>query len=340
MPGIIHNNTESDIIAQPDRFNPFDVNVFEWYWGDEAPDEDTFGTEMMHATMSGLLKDPEALNDALSYFVGYSEYTGDLLKVKRWNPAVHPRWPMGRCAQVSIKGIKYAGTTSTLRTYNGSPRRLPCTNYENYRFDVTFSQPEFDYKEDSDVTTEWDRNITVDPLDEGEVISVDGGQYLVNAPTHPSINGVPPVLNGPYLKVYAQRSGLVVKAFGLPANFLLNDYAIPVHFLAAKGKANSTTFLGLPAGTLILLDYKPIKKAQPVATKNVGALQFGVTAEMHFGYTDPTRAEASETRRGWQLLPMNYGSGTGWFGVYNKFNTSEDLYPYYDMNKLLQHWST
>lgn len=352
MPGIIHDNTDNDILANPQAFagRVFDKNTFEWIWGDEAPDEDTFAMESGHSFMAGYLKDRDALFDALAYFVGYSELDpgGSLTRVRRWNPAVNPRWPMHRCTQVSVKGVKYDGTTTRLRTYIDSANRLPCTNYSYYRFDVTFAQPQVDYKDDSwtdpaspgVAVTEWDRSITVEPTDETEVISVDGGQYQINAPTHADINTVPPFINGPFLKVYAQRAGLVVKSYGLPANYLLNSYNIPVHFLAAKGRVNSTTFLGLPAGTMLLQGFSVSKQAQPLATRAVGALQFGVTVEMRFGYTDPDRAEPSETLRGWQLTAANYGVGSsGWFGITNKFN-GQALYPSFDMNKLLQHWST
>src|SRR3954464_12127033 len=106
MPGHITNITDNDIIADPSRFNPRDTAVWEWIWGDEAPDEDTFSHESGQSFLSGILHDHDLLFDALAYFVGFSEVNpDDYLKVRRHNPAVHPRWPMLRCAQVSIKGI-------------------------------------------------------------------------------------------------------------------------------------------------------------------------------------------------------------------------------------------
>lgn len=345
MPGVIHNLIDNDIVSDPNRFNPRDTAVWEWIWGDESPDEDTFSLDSATAFNSGYLHDVNLLFDALCYFLGFSELipNGDerLVKVNRHNPAVHPRWPMLRCSQVSVKGVKYDGTVSTLATYTGGVPKLPVTEYEKYRFDITWAFPQFDYREnaDSGVTSEWDRCLTVTDVDETEVIVVDGAQYDFIAPTHAALNGVPVAINGPSLKVYAQRTGLIVTAYQLPANYIYNTFGIPVHFLAAKGKVNSDTVLGLPADTLLLQGYKITKKAQPLATKNVGLLSYAVDVEMHFGYTDPTRAEASETRRGWQLVPANYGTGAGWFGVKNSA-TNENLYPSYPMLKLLQHWST
>lgn len=345
MPGIIRNNP-NQILADPGRFNPFDTSVFQWYWDDTAPDEDTFGPEHGVAHASGLLKNRDALFDALAFFVGFStlDTTGGQVNqftVKRHNPAVYPRWPMMRCSQVSIKGVQYDGTPTVLRTpyANGQPR-LPLTQYKMYRFDCAFEQPQIDYLEDSQVTSEWDRCRTTDNADENEVVTVDGGFYRIHAPSDPTINNLPNTLAGPSMKVYVQRSGLIIKVFGLPADFVLNQYGLPVHFMDAKGKVNSTTFLGLPAGTMLLQNYDVPKKAQPVATADVSALQFGVTVTMHFGFTNPTATDPAETLKGWQLWPVRGVTGSqGWYAALGE-SDNKPIYDTYDMNRLLQYWAT
>lgn len=336
MPGILTNLGAGHIVSEPGNFTPMDSSVWEWIVDDYAPDEDTFQADRSTAFLSGYLKDPDLLFDALVWFVGMSELMGGSVtgKVQRWTPAVHPRWPFMRCVDVSVKGEEFDGETRTISNFPNL-KKMPRPDYVRYRFDIKYETLDFDYKEDEEVDSEWERCLTIDPSDEGEIVTVDGGQYLYNAPSKASLNAKPVVINGPMLKVYTQRAGLLVKSYNLPAHFIMDEYGIAPKFLAAKGKVNSATFLNKPRGTMLLQNYRFHKKAQPVATKNAGQLLFGLTVEMLFGFTDPGRAEPTETRRGWQLVPAVSGTGTGWYGIYNKENTSEDLYPYYDMNDLL-----
>ncbi len=336
-------NNPPAIIANPAAFSPQNTLLWEWIAQDEAPEEDTLSTEGSVGSMAGWLKDHDSLWNAVAYFVGYSrtDYPNSSTKLIRWLPAVHPRWPMMRCTTVSVKGLKRLGHADPRPPFNQlGAYRLPLPKYERYRFDVHFEQPQYNYVPDEIATSEWDRFITIDPADETEIITVDGGQYLYNAPTDASLNAKLVAINSPYLKVYAQRSGLIVTAYQVPMDFIMDFYGLPLHFMAAKGKVNSTTFLGRPPQTMLLQNYEIIKRAQPIATSQFSTLLFGCTVKMHFGFTDPDRAEVSETRRGWNLVPAIRGTGTKWYGVYNRYDPTQNLYPEYDMNKLLQHWST
>lgn len=341
MPGVLTAIYPNRIRANPAAFNPRDVDVWEWIVDDNAPDEDEFSFESGTAFMSGWLYDHDALWDALAYFVGMSTVNQDSTnKLDRWLPAVHPRWPMMRCKSVSVKGQEFDGTVNPIGQQNIPFLTLP--KYARYRFDVQFELLQYDCKADADVTSEWERFLTVDPSDEGETIVVDGGQYRVKAPSVPTLFGIPLTINGPYMKTFAQRSGLIVRAYGIPANFVMNTYNIAEHFLAARGKVNSSTFLGLPAQTVLFQRWGIQKRAQPIATEQVDSLLFGVNVEMHFGYTDPTRAEATETLRGWNVVPV-VGGTNKWYGIEVAAGypgAGDPLYPGYDMNKLLQLWST
>lgn len=331
---VLTNLQGGQILADPSQFDPFDTDLFEWIVDDEAPDEDTFSHENGTAFMSGYLKDRDALFDALAYFVGFSEVHGGSVTtvVDRHLPAPHPRWPFMRCTQVSIKGLKFDGQDEQAVQFE-TPW-LPVPLYDRYRFDITFAQTGMDYKENDAVDSEWERLITIEPMDEGEVVTVDGGQYEYIATGKPW-DAQPVVINGPQLKVYLQRVGLMIKSYGMPGNFIMDENSKPTQFLAAKGHVNSTTFLGHEAGTMLLQGYRIHKQTQPVATHNASQLMFGCTVEMHFTYTNPSRALLAETRRGWQLLPAADGFGLdGWYGVKNR-RTEANLYPEFDMNKLL-----
>jgi hypothetical protein len=153
------------------------------------------------------------------------------------------------------------------------------------------------------------------------------------------IDGNPVAFDGPSLTVQAERSGLIVTAHAVASELVQNDYNIPVKFLACRGRVNSATFLGQAAGTMLLQGYRFVKRPQPIATQSLGRLLFGLNIEMHFGFTDPPRADVAETHRGWLLVPGPYGptGGEGWY--YCETPTAKALYVTKDFNGLLTHWS-
>ena len=335
MPGFLNNNGGNDIQANPGNFNPRNGQQWQWIVGDYSPDEDTLSQEDGQSFNSGYLLDHKLLKDAIAWFIGYSRL-GGTLKVSRWNPAYHPRNSALRCSGVSVKGMVFNGKEHVIA--NHQTRAIDNPVYSRYIFDLRWKQWEWDFREDADVTTEWERCLKVDPYDAGEIITVDGGQYLYVSPSNVGgINNRPVVINGPSVRLYAQRVGLRVTSWGLPAQFVLDPYNFPNNFVKAKGKVSSATFLNRPAGTMLLQTYNIRKVAQPIRTRQEGALAFNVVIEMDFLYFDPPRADPSETHRGHNLLPGIRGVGVGgWFYVKNK-DTSEALYPEYDMNKLLQY---
>jgi hypothetical protein len=334
--GVLTNSGSSaDILVDPGGFNPRDATQWTWIVGDEAPEEDTISQEKGVSFMSGYLLDHNRLYDALAWFVGYSHLQSDT-KCHRWNPAVHPPWSFLRCSDCSIKGVRFNGEERGLANV-GVHRKLKNPVYERYRFDLSFINWDMEFWDDKDVADEWSRCITTQVEDLGEIVTLDGGQYRYRAPSNPALNNTPVVLNGPQLKVYTDRVGIHVRSWGLPAQFVLNQYGLPTNFMAAKGRVNSHTLLGKPPQTLLLLHYDIKKIAQPIKTRNDGALAFNVAIDMHFGFQDPPRAEESETlMRGWNLVPAVAGTGLGgWFGIEN-VQTGEALYPSYDMRRLLQ----
>ena len=320
--------------ANPIDFNPLDLNQWEWIVDDEAPDEDTMSVEHGVATMSGYLNDHAALWDAVAYFVGYSQVAGSTTILHRSPPAVHPRWPFFRCTTVSVKGVEYDGTVNPDGIYAGI-RYMRLPKYKRYRFDCNFEQPQMDFRTDAEVTSEWERMLTVEAADDGETIVVDGGTFTYRSPSGGAINARPVNIHGPYLKVYAQRSTLTITAYGIPAEWVMDQYGIPTTFLAARGKVNGVEFLGLPAGTMLFQGWDFVKRAQPIATNSLSTLVFGLDIKMTFSFTDPARADALETLRGWNLVPGAASPGSsGWYGVQDK-NSGATLYDGYNMYRLL-----
>ncbi len=360
--GILTSTPPGKILVNTSLFNPNDTSQWEWIQGDDAPDEDTITPVNSVATMDGWFHNPdndqELMLSMVAFFVGYSVVNYDTWTVpfpstaptkkqyplSRSLPIYHPRWPFMRCTGVSVKGKMQNLTTPSYANFAGrfdTTIKLPIPNYQKYRVQLRFEQPMYNVYPDgltgpSGLPNEWDR--FVDPpttSDEGEIITVDGGQYIYLYPTSGATSN-PVVLNGPSIKVYAQRQGLMVKAHNIASDFLMNQYGIMPKFLAAKGHVNSTTFLGQAGGTMLLQHYKPVLTAQPVATGVLDSLLFGIDVDMHFSFTDPKRAEAGESRRGWQLYPKVFADG--WYGIAPKSNTSGNLYPRFDMNELLRYW--
>jgi hypothetical protein len=340
MPGVITTSGGNKLrmeYADPNRFNLVNPLHWEEIVGDEEPSESTLTTTESLATLAGYVLNPDLLMPAIVRFLGYSYVeNGVTTKFRRHLPMYHPRNPWTRCTRVTVKGEKYDGVTESI--YLDS---LPIAKYERFRLDAQFEGLPYRVRSDSSVTSEWQRYLTIEPDDASEYIEVQAGQLRYVVPGGGSPHGQP-IVGGGRFSVRAERTTLVVTAHGVPWDFICDEFDLPTAFLKAKSKVNSSTFLGKPAGTMLLQDYKPIKKPQPVATVDLDDLYFAADVEMRFGYTDPPRANGSETHRGWLLVP-GFGGPTGGIGWYycetDSAFGSKPLYDSFDMNKLLQHHS-
>ncbi len=336
---------------QPTNLGPsFFLDPTKWDWISgitDAPDEDTFGQDgVAIANIQGWLLDYRNLNDALVFFMGYSYCDGTILN--RRLPNYHPRWPYLRCTNVSIKGVKLiAEQAEPFPTFYEDSLPLPI--YSRYRFSLHYEGLPYDVRSDVAVADlgmarEWSRFVTIEPVDEVEIITQEGGMFRYVS-TVGTINNTP--FLGPALQIRAQRAGLMVTAYGIASDFILDSSGLPTKFLQAKCLVNSATFLGKPAETLLLAGFKITKKPQYIATQNstsgTGLLMFACKIEMHFVYTDPSATDPAETHRGWNLAPGP--GGVGWFYVQSGATLlgvtipGRSLYYKCDMNALLTHQS-
>lgn len=317
-----------------------DTAIWEWISGEtEAPDEDTFTAEDSLCYMEGWLKDRTFLTDALAYFIGYSyvDPSDPNKLLNRKLPAFSPRWKWDYCNRVQIKGVKSTGQDTEANASTG----LPEPTYERYRFRVYFEGLPYVVRSDEDVdfdgSGEFGRFLTIDSEDASELFVQEGGSYTyVDTTVGSKVNGKP--LLGAGLRVYAERENIIITAYQIAHDLILDDWGFPRKFQIARNKVNSLSFMGKPAGTMLLKHWGIKKTPQPIATQDNGKLLFGLRITMKFGYTDPPRADPAETHRGWQLAPgFDETTFSGWFYVKNADNKS--LYDEVDMNQLLTHQS-
>jgi hypothetical protein len=325
-----------------------DKTKWEWIAGvTEAPDEDTFGQDgHAMAQIQGFLKDHRFLHDCLAYFVGYSYVQEKTLR--RICPAWHPRWPWLRCTNVSIKGVKFDGQEEDPGP-NHFAHSLPLPIYERYRFLCLFEGLNYNVKDDaqvadySDLDREWQRFISVEPKDNTEIFTQEGGFYQYVSPSGYGIQEHRYL--GPALQVRAERTGLTVTAYNIASDFVLNSSDIPTKFVRAKSLANKTEFLGQPPGTMLLDTFEITKKPQYVATESLNALQFQSRVKMNFVFTDPPATDPLETHRGWLLCPGP--GGIGWYFAQSPATIlgvpipggARSLYGQCEMRALLTHHS-
>ncbi len=338
MPGQL----TSDFLPRDMRMRLRNETVWEWITGNEAPDEDAFSAMEASALLQGYLYDHRALRDTLATFIGFS-YVKNQQHYRRL-PMQHPRWPWLRCDKVTIKGVKFDGKEEPI-VGGGMAALQHNPKYQKYRFLIEYRNLPFDCRTDETVTAdgsgEWGRFIELDPVDDSEILTQDGGSYEYDAPGKPWDDQS---FAGPTLKVRVERTDLIVTAHGIAADFILNASGIPTNFLKAKSKVNSATFLTFPAETILLKTYKITKRAQPIATANLDALSFACKVEMTFGYFNPTAGVPAVTARGWNLVPPpgggNPGSlaAAGWYSVKTPAAFgAQPLYQSFDMLRLLQY---
>ncbi len=319
-----------------------DKLIWEWVSGiTEAPEEDTFTASDATAYASGWLKDRTYLTDVLAYFVGFSyvDQSDPLLLLNRNLPAWHPRWPWLYVSRVQVKGTKSQGQDEDANGGEG----LPLPLYDRYRFRIYADGLPYEVLSDDDVdfygTGEWGRFLTIDSEDASELFIQEGGNYkYVNTTGVGPKNGTP--LIGAGLRVYAERTNLIVVSYQVAHDLILNEFGIPRKFKIAKAKVNSTTFLGEAPGTMILKSWKIKKTPQPVATQAQNTLLYGLNITMTFGFTDPPRADPAETHRGWLLAPgFDAAHNAGWYYVETDDAFHKPLYDGVDFNQLLTHQS-
>lgn len=359
MPGVITNNQGAGP-QFPTQFNPYDKTQWRWDVGrTDSPDSSAISTGEATWTKYGFLFDSSKLLAATAYFLGYSYVDPDTLTLKRSVPAFSPELPWLLCTQFAPVGVRYTGDQDY--GWSDFPGSLPLPGYEYYRCAVTFSA--VDYRaipdEDMDGRAEWFRFFSIVPNDQTELINVDGGQYVyrssVPEDTFATAAGGPvpkPIytVKGPNWRVHANRTGFVATWYDVAEDYICDAETTPgepVALVRAKGCVNKTDFLGRPPGTFLLDTYKITKKPAVIATLESDSQKYILKVEMYFKFTDPSRGDPDETKRGWLLVPGPVGNNSAkWYYAWNynaqvpgHMDQSVGLYDEFDMNYIFSHWS-
>ena len=323
-------------------FNPANPIMWEEYVGDEGKRQDTITHGENLCTLRGYVLDHQFVLPALVYWLGYSWVDQATLKLKRKLPSPHPECNFLFASRVQISGWKYKDKMKANMEKPKFGVRVPFARYEKYLFEIDFTMPMYEVLPDNFVKangqqiTEWERFVSVDPDDETELITVDGGAYTLKGG---NFDGKPNTLHGPWMKKVVERTELTVTAHNLPYDLLFNDSNVPKRLMSYKGKVNESAFLGLNPQTVVLKSFRPKKYPQPVSTETWQVLQFGVDVEFKFSYQEPTKAVATETLAGWNLVPgLDNRWDKGWYGA--QTSAGDPIYTSKDFNTMLDHWST
>jgi len=356
MPGVLHNMTDWAGLVQ--QFDPKDKLQWQEWVGDEGKRTDTITPGEILNTIQGFVMNPDSLTAALVYFLGVSwvDYSGAVPILKRILPAPHPQIANSFARRVEIRGWKYKDKVLAAlpppQPPNPAPdKRLPYARYDRYFLTVDFGSVDYDVLPDGwlnpDQTpiNEWQRFVSIDPDDGGEIVTVAGGCYKYLNPGSTGFpDKTPAVIQGPRFQRVIERTDLTIRAHNLPYDFLFDPYNIPRKLMKAKGRVNGDgdgAFLGFNNQTMLLLGFKPRKFPASVPNQTWTVMQFGVDVDFRFSYQEPRKAISTETQAGWLLVPgYSVRWEDGWFGVTTDGTpTGNPLYSSVRMLNLLTHWS-
>jgi hypothetical protein len=337
MPGHINNQTASHIKA----VNPFDpASPLQWeeWVGDEGKREDTVTHGECLCTLKGFVLSPDLIQGALQYWLGWSEvdYSNPANPLLvRHPPAHHPEINTLFAKRVLLRGWKYFEKKQDFGPDGGI--KVPYARYRKYFMEVDFQMPNYRVATTDSIASEWERFVSIETQDETLLAVIPGGTYTYRA-VGQDFNGKPTTLAGPRMFRTVERTKYKITVWNLPYELITDSFCRPVKLGKAKGKVNKTDFLGMPPQTFLLESTEVEKHVQPVASDSWEWPQFGCNLIINGSYQEPTKAIATETFAGWNLVPGTKAGRwqDGWYGCQD--DAGNPIYSACEMNNLITHW--
>lgn len=293
-----------------------------------SPDEFSISRRKSYCTIKAYVEDYDKLKNCVRYLLG-TQHTNQSNQLIRDMPARHPVWPEMFAREIlSLKGVEPDGNLEPVQ-----PAKLKSGNYEKFLIEVAFSQRDYPVLANDRVTSEAERFVVTKSKPYVENIVMEGGQLVFEA-TGKDWDAQPILSSRPIVR--QEKATYSIDWYEVPLDFVANSSGEYVRFEDAIGKLNDTTFMGKPAGTMLLDDYDtPDVYTDPIATDLFGGdPKRACDIRMTFKHFDPPRGLATETRRGWNLAPAYDGL---YYWAKNP-DTSQPQFRDYEMNDLFTHW--
>lgn len=303
----------------------------------------------------------ELRSQCISRYMGYQYVEGT--KLKRVLPLAHPFFEFARCRRVlNIQGIGPRGTAPREPGNLGDDipeDQFPRPHYAEYDYaliTLQFETMPFDFKTDSQITEESERNVFRRIEPGYDSLYIEGGtgdkgtfkfdtayKILDNVtPDNPSPDGKVSFHNG--RTVPLQVAKLVWTWYDVPWEFVTNSTGKPTNIMNCVGKVNDATFWGFPAYTLLCdvpqIDLRP-NPIPPFISTNASFL---ANIQFTFHYFEPTNLGTYQTVPGGPALTVpQRGHNMAiwrftrkWYPCSIDGDGAEQVYKTYDFRKLFR----
>lgn len=283
-----------------------------------SPNRYTLSRDRSEVTLVGVIEWGK-LKACIQYLLGYSLNAaggvGGYGIIQRRTPAFHPYFPWLYCVKISdirpmglgaSGGEAVQGDWSDTFKYGEYSKVMVTACYESLPYEVLEdSSPEVNR-----ATTgkgEWNRYTILEPQPYTEMLTLDNGQMLYDAPDVPAVDGKP--LVQPVVFQRMKKCKYLFHWKEVPWDYICNSYGVPAKLQAVQKCVNKSEFLGFAAGTLLCEDVQIEKKVMPVATDLLNTQLFYADVTFTFIQFDPpTNPDyPSITARGWNLAPHTSG---------------------------------
>lgn len=250
--------------------------------------------------------DYSKLKSCVQYLLGYA-YVDSSKNLRRITPAYGPIFTWTYCT--SISSIECRGLPSDKSRITDDPPYLDTFTpgkYARALVTANYTAVPYNIKEDSEVTYEYERYTEIETIPYTEMLTIPNGMLIYDASYDARIDGKPIV--SPMTRIRQDKVKIQLKWHLVPLDFICDSTTgIPTKLVSIQKTVNSSTFLGYAAGTLLCEDVKIERGVFPVATDVLDQNLLMATVTFTFIYFDPPR-NASETVRGWNLYPTQFGT--------------------------------
>jgi hypothetical protein len=250
------------------------------------------------------------------------------IRLKRTCPAFHPVhcWAWAHSVQVQGQGFQGDDTDAVIWEWQNTPAK-----WDHYVVTVSYNMPKYNVFYDESVNYEYERFLSKEFFPHTELVSIETGCILLDAPGTAWENKPPP---GMQVAFRRETAGVKLIWHRVPLEFVqASDDELPLKLLQVQGRVNSGTFLGRPPETMLCKDIKLNKYVSPLLTNTIGQLYFMYDIEMDFIYYDPEPKGFVSTgaANGWNYHPApNYKY---YYGV----NSGQPVYKSVDFDKIFTH---
>ncbi len=304
-----------------DRFDP--ATDAKELIADTAPSGANFTQDVQESTR--VFKVPaNKVRSAVRYFLGYSYVDPATKRLKREAPDWDPEYPwlFAHAVGLTPEVVESNPDNPNGEPYNLSPFAVGEAKYARYRhviMTVQYRSFRCRFLPDSSITAaadEYKRYVQTTVSPTIEILSADGASQLKFAETSA---GGPTVTPPPYtnstafpapIGVLLPKAKITLEWLNVPRDYLsLNpDVLFPQKLFECMGTVNNATFMGFPAGTLLMQPPELIEVPTPVASDTVGDVDYQVLQQVNvripLDFFDPLTGAVSPLTRGHNLMPF------------------------------------